>query len=132
MKWNEAFSAIFGALGILVNHLWGGLDALLIILITVMSLDFISALIYGGKNGVLDSNKAFVGITKKKMMIFIMVAVSVVADNIAKADGSIRSAVLFFYTSMECLSIIETSGKIGLPVPQKIMDMFAQLQNNEK
>ncbi|MDE5834440.1 MAG: phage holin family protein, partial [Ruminococcus sp.] len=44
-----------------------------------------------------------------------------------------RSAVIGFYLANEGISILENSGKIGLPLPQKLLDVLAQLRkDNEK
>ena len=130
MKWNRYFSMVVGGIGVLVNYLWGGWDTMLSVLFGFMILDFITGLMCGGKTKTVDSEKAYVGITKKKMMVLIMVAVGVLIDRLINTDGSIRSLVIFYYISMEGISIIENSGKLGFPIPSKLKDILLQLQED--
>jgi phage-related holin len=45
----------------------------------------------------------------------------------------LRTAVIFFYLSNEGLSILENTVYLGLPVPEKLKTILAQLQDsNEK
>ncbi len=130
-NWDKYFSLTAGVLGICINKIWGGLDTMLTALLTFMVLDFIAGLICGGKDKQIDSEVAYIGITKKKMMILIMVAVSVVVDNLLGTDGTVRSLVIFYYISMEGISIVENAGKLGFPVPEKLRDILVQLQDDE-
>mgnify|MGYP001285155988 FL=1 len=131
MKWDKYFSLGVGGIGLLVNYLWGGLDTMLTVLLTMMGLDFIAGLLCGAKDKKLDSEVAYLGITRKKMMILIMIAVAVNLDNLLGLDGSTRAIAIFYYTSMEGLSIIENAGKLGFPFPKKITDMLIQLQDRD-
>lgn len=96
-----------------------------------MILDFLAGILCGAKHKELDSRVAYFGITKKKMMILMMVTISVLADNITGNTGSFRSITIFYYISMEGLSIIETAGKLGVPIPPKLKEMFIQLQKGD-
>jgi len=131
MKWDKYFSLGAGGLGICINYLWGGLDTMLTALLGLMALDFIAGLLCGGKRKSIDSEVAYVGITKKKMMILIMVAVGVIVDRLVNTDGAIRSLVIFFYISMEGISILENAGKLGFRYPDKLKDILVQLQDKE-
>ena len=39
--------------------------------------------------------------------------------------------MIFFYLSNEGLSILENAGNIGLPIPEKLKTMLAQLKDKE-
>ena len=44
-------------------------------------------------------------------------------------DGVLRTAVIFFYISNEGVSLLENAGHIGLPIPEKLKEVLAQLHN---
>ena len=68
----------------------------------------------------------------KKVLIFILVGVANIVDRQIIGNGSaIRTAVIFFYLSNEGISILENTALIGLPVPQKLRDVLAQLKGSE-
>ena len=45
---------------------------------------------------------------------------------------AIRTAVVFFYLANEGLSCLENAAVIGLPVPDKLKEMLAQLKEEKK
>jgi toxin secretion/phage lysis holin len=66
----------------------------------------------------------------KKVLIFALVGVGHVIDSQILGDaGVLRTAVIFFYLSNEGISILENVALIGLPVPQKLKDVLAQLNS---
>lgn len=132
MEWDKIISLGMGGMGVVINYLWGGLDTMMIALLSLMVLDFLAGVICGAKYRQLDSNKAYLGITRKKMMILVMVAVAVVVDDLLNLDGSIRSIAIFYYISMEGLSIVENAGKLGFPIPDALRDKFIQLRDEEE
>ena len=45
---------------------------------------------------------------------------------------ALRTAVIFFYISNEGVSLLENAAHIGLPVPEKLKEVLAQLHDREK
>ena len=41
----------------------------------------------------------------------------------------LRTAVIFFYLSNEGVSLLENAAHLGLPVPEKMKDILAQLHD---
>lgn len=118
-----AFAAIGGWLG----WFFGGLDGFLYALITFVVVDYITGVMVAIIDKRLSSDIGARGIFKK-VLIFTLVGVAHIIDSRIIGDGSvIRTAVIFFYLSNEGISIIENASIIGLPVPQKLKDVLAQL-----
>ena len=64
------------------------------------------------------------------MLIFILVGVGNIVDAYVLQNGHVlRTAVIFFYLSNEGISLLENSGRLGLPIPQKLKDILSQLHN---
>lgn len=111
-------------------YVYGGMDAAFKCLIVIMILDYITGVIANRIN--LDSKIGFKGIAKK-VMILALVAVGAQVDKAMGTDGYIcRTLVTMFYIANESLSIVENSAKMGLPVPQKLIDCLEQLKENEE
>lgn len=132
MKWDKYVSMVIAALGAGINYLWGGLDVMFIALLTLMALDFLTGILCGAKKGELDSHRAYLGITRKKMMILIMVAVAVVLDRLLNAPDTARVLVIYYYIAMEGISILENAAKLDFPVPSKLKGILLQLQDKEE
>ena len=132
MKWDKYVSMVIAASGAIINYLWGGLDVMFIALLTFMALDFVAGILCGVKAKALDSHKAYIGITRKKMMILVMVAMAVVLDRLLNTPDTARSLVIFYYVAMEGISILENAAKLDFPVPPKLKAILAQLQDKEE
>lgn len=114
------------------GFLWGTPDGLLYALIAFMILDYITGLISAYIRKEISSATGFRGIAKK-VFIMVLVAVGHVLDSKIIGEGTVcRSAVIGFYLANEGISILENSGKIGLPVPEKLLNVLEQIKNKEK
>lgn len=111
-------------------YVFGGIDAAFKCLIIIMIIDYITGVIANRVN--LDSKIGFKGIAKK-VMILALVAVGAQVDKAIGTDGYMcRTIVTMFYIANESLSIVENSAKMGLPVPQKLIDCLNQLKGNDE
>lgn len=131
MKWDKIISGIIGGLGAGVNYLYGGLDVALKTLILFMVLDYITGIICAIKEKKLSSEIGFKGLLKK-VTILIVVAVGVQADMLINSGGVIRSLIIFFYASMEGISILENAARMDVFVPEKLKEILLQLNENKK
>ena len=124
-KVQMAFAAIGGWLGYFV----GGADGLLVTLLVFMVLDYITGVMCGIVDKKLSSAVGFKGLFRK-MLIFALVGVGHVVDmHVIGTGGALRSAVICFYLSNEGLSMLENATHLGLPVPDKLKSILAQLHN---
>ena len=126
-KVQMAFAAIGGWLGYFV----GGADGLLITLLVFMVLDYVTGVMCGIVDKKLSSAVGFKGLFRK-VLIFALVGVGHVVDtSVIGTGGALRSAVICFYLSNEGLSMLENATHLGLPVPEKLKDILAQLHNRK-
>ena len=127
-KLQIAITAIGGWLG----YFLGGVDGLMIALIVFMTLDYLTGLMCAVLNKKLSSAVGFRGIFKK-VLILIMVGIANVVDvHVVGTGSALRGAVICFYLSNEGLSLLENASYIGLPVPERLKEVLAQLHNRDK
>ncbi|GLB61728.1 phage holin family protein [Cytobacillus sp. NCCP-133] len=123
---------VIAAVGGWLGWLLGGIDGFLYALIIFVIVDYITGIMVAIINRELSSEIGARGIFKK-ILIFILVGIAHIIDSRLIGEGSvIRTAVIFFYLSNEGISIMENSTRIGLPVPQKLKDVLAQLNGKAK
>lgn len=126
--WNwiqVALAAVGGTLGWFI----GELDGLLYALIAFVVVDYLTGVMCAIVEKKLSSAVGFKGIFKK-VLIFVMVGIGNILDVQVIGSGSVlRTAVIFFYLSNEGVSLLENAGHIGLPIPQKLKDVLAQLHD---
>ena len=126
--WNMAqlaFAAIGGGLG----WFFGELDGFFYALIAFVVIDYLTGVMCAILDKTLSSNVGFRGIFRK-VLIFVMVGIGHVIDTQLIGNGdALRTAVIFFYISNEGVSLLENAAHVGLPVPEKLKDVLAQLHS---
>lgn len=119
-----AFCSVFG----FVFGDWDGLMAALIILIVM---DYVSGVIAAAAEKKLSSAVGAKGIAKKVFMLLIVAAANVADINIIGEGHVLKSVTAAFYAANECLSLIENAGRLGVPVPKKLLDVLEQLKEDK-
>ena len=109
-------------------YLLGGVDVALQCLLVMIILDYISGIASAIYNKNLDSKIGLKGILKK-FMYLVIVCVSVIIDKIVGNTGVVITLVIYFFVANDGLSIIENMGKMGIPLPKKLIDTLNQLKN---
>lgn len=126
------YDTVAASIGVLIGWYLGSPDGFLFTLIAFVVVDYITGVLRAGVERKLSSSIGVKGIAKK-IMIFIMVGIAHLIDVylLSEGNGITRTAVIFFYISNEGLSIIENSGAIGLPIPNKLKLALKQLSSEE-
>ena len=126
--WNWV-QASLTALGGFLGWFLGGFDGFLYALVALMIADYITGVMCAIVDKKLSSEIGFRGIFKK-VLIFVLVGIGHMIDINLIGDGSVlRTAIIFFYCSNEGVSMLENVGRLGLPIPEKLKDILAQLHN---
>lgn len=124
--WN-AIQFVFTAVGGWLGYFLGGCDGLLYALLAFVVIDYITGVMCAINDKALSSEVGFRGICRK-VLIFLLVGIANILDVHVIGIGSVlRTAVIFFYTSNEGVSLLENAAHLGLPVPQKIKAVLEQL-----
>jgi len=107
-------------------YLLGGWDGMLETLITLSLFDIVTGVIVACVNGTLSSKIAWSGFARK-IGTYVIIAVAVKLDLLFGSD-IMRGAAVGFFIGVEGISVVENWGKIGLPIPQKLKQVLAQLK----
>ncbi len=124
-KLQVAITAIGGWLGYFV----GGMDGLLTALLILMTIDYVTGIMCAIVDRQLSSAVGFKGICKKVLILMLVGVAHIVDMHVVGTGEALRSAVICFYLSNEGVSVLENAGRLGLPIPEKLKAILAQLHD---
>ena len=116
----------------ILSFLFGDMEGLMIALIALIILDYISAVIAAAVEKRLSSEVGAKGIAKKIFMLLIVALANIVDINVIGDGHVLKTVTVVFYICNECISLIENAGRIGVPVPKKLLDVLEQLRDKKK
>ena len=108
-------------------YLLGGFDIAIQSLLIVIVIDYLTGIASAIYNKELSSKTGLKGIIKK-FCYLLVVALSVVIDNLLGQSGLIRSLVIYFFVANDGLSIIENMAEMNVKLPQKLIDALEQIK----
>lgn len=131
MKYIHIISALTGVVLAAIIEALGGWDKSLELLIAVMVSDYVTGVLCAAtgnskKSSGLNSQIGFKGLCKKLAMLVAVFLATCIARNTNFSE--IRDIFIFGFVSNELLSIVENFGLMGIPLPDKIMDIIEVLK----
>ena len=120
---------IIGFVGAGMAYVLGGWDILLWTLTAFVVLDYVTGLIRAAKMKELSSEIGFWGLVRK-IMIFVLVIVANLLQQLINESIPLREIVIMFFISNEGISLLENAS-IFIDVPDRLTDTLLQLRDNE-
>ena len=117
-------------IGGIVGGILGGFDGFMYTLIVCMVVDYITGFMVAIIEKKLSSEVGFRGIFRKVCILMLVGVANLVDVNVIGQGAILRTAVIFFYISNEGVSILENAGKLGLPIPERLRTVLAQLRED--
>ena len=122
-------SIAFGMAGGFLTYWLGGWDVLLKTIVFLAIADYITGWIKGIYTKQLSSEIGFKGLLKKIVM-FIVIAVSFVIQGLIGGTIPLREVVIMFYIANEGLSLLENAA-VFTPIPDKLKNVLLQLRDKD-
>lgn len=120
-------SNVFSVILTTIVYLLGGIDIAIQSLLIVIVIDYLTGIASAIYKKELSSKTGFKGIIKK-FSYLLVVALSVVIDNLLGQSGLIRSLVIYFFVANDGLSILENMAEMNIKLPQKLIDALEQIK----
>ena len=124
--WN-VIQMVFTGVGGWLGYFLGGYDGLLYALIVFMVVDYITGVMCAIVDKKLSSAVGFKGICRKVLILMLVGIANLLDVSVIGTGAVLRTAVIFFYLSNEGVSLLENAGHLGLPIPEKLKEILAQL-----
>ena len=129
---DNIFKNIMAGICTALSFLFGDMEGLMVALIALIILDYISGVIAAAVEKRLSSEVGAKGIAKKIFMLLIVALANIVDINVIGDGHVLKTVTVVFYICNECISLIENAGRIGVPVPKKLLDVLEQLRDKDK
>ena len=126
--WNT-IQLVIAAIGGWLGWFLGGCDGLLYALIAFAVVDYLTGIMCAIVDKKLSSAVGFKGIFKKVLILMLVGVAHIVDLHVVRSGEALRSAVICFYLSNEGVSVLENAGHLGLPIPEKLKAILAQLHD---
>ena len=128
---DNIFKNIMAGICTVLSFLFGDMEGLMVALIALIILDYISGVIAAAVEKRLSSEVGAKGIAKKIFMLLIVALANIVDINVIGDGHVLKTVTVVFYICNECISLIENAGRIGVPVPKKLLDVLEQLRDRD-
>jgi len=132
IDFDGVLKAILAAICAVCGFLFGDMDGLMIALVALIVLDYISGVTAAAVEHRLSSEVGAKGIAKKVFMLLIVAIANIVDINVIGEGHALKTVTVVFYICNECISLIENAGRLGMPVPKKLLDVLDQLKSKDK
>lgn len=119
-------SSVVAVAGGFASSFLGGMDKMLISLITMMVIDYVTGIIKAIYKKELSSSVGFKGILKKLLML-LMVGLSVTLQNVLPSGVPLREITVLFFVANEGISVLENASQI-IPLPKKLTSVLQKIQ----
>ena len=124
-----------GVVGSVIAEVFGGWDAAMITLVTLMIIDYIMGVLVAAvwhnspksETGTLESRAGWKGLCRKGVVLLI-VLVAARLDIVLGTSNIVRNAAIIGYSANELISIVENAGLMGVPIPSIIQKAIDVLQ----
>ena len=130
---SKIIPSIIAGLGAVIGFLYGqACVPIIFTLLIFMTLDIVTGMIkaFFAKN--VNSNIGFKGITKKMLILIILLVIHLLEESVLKTGIVLTSSAIFYYIANEGISIIENVIEF-IPVPEKVKEIFEQVKStNDK
>ncbi|MBL6007474.1 holin family protein [Bacillus sp. 2CMS4F] len=107
---------------------FGGFQYSLLILLSLMAIEFISTTLKETIIHKLAIKKVFARLVKK-LVTLALISVCHFFDQLLNTQGSIRDLAIMFYILYESVQIVVTASSLGIPVPEMLVDLLETLKN---
>lgn len=128
---DNIFKNIMAGICTVLSFLFGDMEGLMVALVALIILDYISGVIAAAVEKRLSSEVGAKGIAKKIFMLLIVALANIVDINVIGDGHVLKTVTVVFYICNECISLIENAGRIGVPVPKKLLDVLEQLRDKD-
>ncbi|MFV0440516.1 MAG: holin family protein [Lachnospirales bacterium] len=124
----DRVKALYYLVSVTLGVALGGFDGFTVFFLLLISFDFLTGVMVGILDHNLSSKIGIRGLFKKFTMLLVIILANFF-DLYIVGDGSLtKNIAISAFSAMELASLIENSAKLGVPLPEKLKEVFLSLK----
>ena len=138
MTWDRIVKALAALAGAIMG-LFGAWTQMHTILVAAMATDYITGCVVAAlgrspktEGGGLSSKVGFVGLAKKGFIMAIVLLATMLDRALGNTAMVFQSAALCYYVANEGLSVLENTGALGVPFPDRIRQALESMREQNR
>ncbi len=124
------FCIFFSGIATALVFLFGKFDIALQTLLVFLVLSYVTELLFAKYENKLNVQVGINGVIKKVGYLVLVILVTML-DKMLSDTGYIRTPVLYFLVANEGISILKRWGKMGLPIPNILINRLEILEKKD-
>lgn len=118
------------AIGTAIVWALGGWDEPLTTLMILIFVDYVMGIVCAYTRKELNSTAGWKGIAKKGAYLIVVLVAHFVDQLVMGQTPLARTVVILLLSANEALSVLEHAGKLGVPLPQQLLDRITKLRDD--
>lgn len=110
---------------------FGGWDVAIKLLVTLIVIDYVTGFLASIRHKRLNSDVMFWGGIRKGVVFFVIIIAVLADEMLNNSQPVLRTLVIYYYIAREGLSVTENCALLGVPLPEKLVEVLAQLQGEK-
>lgn len=132
MRILNVFEVGIAAIATIVTGLLGGWDVAIKLLATLIILDYVTGSLAAAKHKKLNSDVMWWGGIRKGVVFMVIIVAVLLDEMLNNSNPVMRTLVIYYYIAREGLSVTENCALLGVPLPDKLVEVLSQLQGDKQ
>lgn len=111
--------------------LFGGWDVALKLLVSLFVIDYVTGFLAALRHRRLNSDVMWWGGIRKGVVLGVIIVAVLTDEMLNLGNPILRTLVIYYYIAREALSVTENCALLGVPLPEKLVEVLAQLQGDK-
>ena len=132
MRTQQIGEATMAVIATSATAMLGGWDVAIKLLVTLIVIDYVTGFLAAAKHKKLNSDVMWWGGIRKGVVFGVIIIAVLLDEMLNNSNPILRTLVIYYYIAREGLSVTENCALLGVPFPDKVVEILSQLQGDKE
>lgn len=132
MRTQQFGEAAIAVIATSATAMLGGWDVAIKLLVTLIVIDYVTGFLAAAKHKKLNSDVMWWGGIRKGVVFMVIIVAVLLDEMLNNSHPVMRTLVIYYYIAREGLSVTENCALLGVPLPDKLIEVLSQLQGDKE